>query len=168
VTTIALTSRNSKVSSSTPFLSARSLNIFQNSTNSSQSFFSQPSLSRSTCADTSSVHRESLLFLFSLITVGFGSVRKLSLMKSKPKPSSMSASLSSPPSTSASLSRQESKDHEAKLARAKKAAERKTRQRMGLLRYFCCPCLRFLYDGSVLPEVLPEVSPYPLPPPFLA
>lgn len=53
---------------------------------------------------------------------------------------------------------EQSKDKEAKLARAKKAMERKTRQRMGLLRYYCCPCIRYWYDGSVLPEVLPEIE----------
>jgi hypothetical protein len=29
---------------------------------------------------------------------------------------------------------------------------------MGLMRYYCCPCIRYMYDGSVLPEVDPAVS----------
>ena len=29
---------------------------------------------------------------------------------------------------------------------------------MGLMRYYCCPCIRYMYDGSVLPEVDPEVT----------
>mmetsp|Transcript_15981 Transcript_15981/g.24083 ORF Transcript_15981/g.24083 Transcript_15981/m.24083 type:complete len:341 (+) Transcript_15981:181-1203(+) len=51
----------------------------------------------------------------------------------------------------------QSKDKDSKAARAKRANERKTRKRMGLARYYCCPCLRFMYDGSVLPDQSQEV-----------
>ncbi|CAE7466538.1 unnamed protein product [Symbiodinium microadriaticum] len=51
-----------------------------------------------------------------------------------------------------------SKDKDSKALRARKANERKTRKRMGLMRYYCCPCFRYMFDGSVLPEVDPAVE----------
>lgn len=46
------------------------------------------------------------------------------------------------------------KDKISQESRARKAAERKLRRKMGLIRYFCCPCLRFMFI-----EVEPTVNP---------
>ena len=35
-----------------------------------------------------------------------------------------------------------------KLAKQKRKETRHIRKKMGLLRYYCCPCIRYLYDDT--------------------
>ena len=48
------------------------------------------------------------------------------------------------------------KKRQKKLAKGRYAEERKVKKKMGLLRYYLCPCLRVYYDPSRADELLTE------------